>query len=116
MLKLDTSAYLFGWGVPTFDSYYTLQALVHTVGEGADGEFNYGRYSNPKVDALIDDIKVESNAQKRDDMIHEAFAIFAKEFGSLPLHNQVIPWAMQKNIKLTHRADNRPVMDWIVVE
>ena len=116
VLKLDTSAYLFGWGVPTFDSYYTLQALVHTVGEGADGEFNYGRYSNPKVDALIDDIKVESNAQKRDDMIHEAFAIFAKEFGSLPLHNQVIPWAMQKNIKLTHRADNRPVMDWIVVE
>jgi peptide/nickel transport system substrate-binding protein len=25
----------------------------------------------------------------------------------IPLHNQVIPWAMKKNVELTHRADNR---------
>ena len=49
-------------------------------------------------------------------MIHQALAIFAQEFGSLPLHDQVIPWAMQKNINLIHRADNRPVMDWVTVD
>src|SRR5690606_6428376 len=53
----DTSAYLFGWGVPTFDALYTLQSLIRSKGEGADGSFNYGNYSNPEVDAHIDNDK-----------------------------------------------------------
>lgn len=112
----DTSAYLFGWGVPTFDAFYSLEALIHSKGTGAYGAFNYGNYANPKVDQLIDVIKTETDLNKRNDMIHEALGIFAKDFGSLPLHDQVIPWAMKKNVKAIHRADNRPVVDWIVIE
>ena len=113
---LDTSAYLFGWGVPTFDAFYTLEALIHSKGEGANGSFNYGNYANPKVDQLIDAIKNETDEKKRDDMIHEAFALFSKDFGSLPLYDQVIPWAMKKNVNAVHRATNRPVIEWIVID
>jgi peptide/nickel transport system substrate-binding protein len=31
----------------------------------------------------------------------------------LPLHNQIIPWAMKKNINVVHRADNR--LDWRLI-
>ena len=32
----------------------------------------------------------------------------------IPLHNQIIPWAMKKNIDVVHRADNR--IDWRLVK
>lgn len=112
----DTSIYLFGWGVPTFDAYYTLQAILHSKGEGANGAFNYGGYANPKVDQLIDAIKVETDDKKRTAMIHEALALYAKDFGALPLHDQIIPWAMKKNVNILHRADNRPVIEWVKID
>ena len=116
LAKFDTSAYLLGWGAPTFDAYNSLEALIHSRSDGAVGDINYGFYQNAEVDRLIDAIKIETDLEKRDEMIHQALAIFAQEFGSLPLHDQVIPWAMQKNINLIHRADNRPVMDWVTVD
>jgi peptide/nickel transport system substrate-binding protein len=112
----DTSAYLFGWGVPTFDAFYSLEALIRSKGEGANGSFNYGKYSNPQVDKLIDAVKVETDDAKRTAMIHQALELFAKDFGALPLHDQVIPWAMKKNVTALHRADNRPVVEWITID
>ena len=112
----DFSVYLFGWGVPTFDAYYTLESLIRSKAEGAAGAFNYGGYSNPKVDALIDAVKTEVDDAKRTAMIREAFTIHAKEFGTIPLHDQVIPWAMKKNIEITHQPNNRPVVERITIK
>ena len=112
----DTSAYMFGWGVPTFDALYTLQSLVHSKGEGADGSFNFGGYSNPEADALIDQIKVETDEAKRTEAIHQVLKIHAEEFGHLPIHDQVIPWAMGKNVNAIHRADNRLTAQWVTIE
>src|SRR5690625_6684337 len=75
----DTSSYLFGWGVPTFDALYTLQSLIHSPGEGADGSFNFGGYSNPEVDELIQQIKVEIDEDKRNEAIAEVLRIHADE-------------------------------------
>ncbi|OFV49285.1 ABC transporter substrate-binding protein [Oligella sp. HMSC09E12] len=111
----DTSAYLFGWGVPTFDALYTLQSLFHSKGEGADGSFNFGNYENAEVDKLIDLIKVETDETKRNDAIHQVLKIHAEEFGHLPIHDQVIPWAMAKNVDVIHRADNRLTAEWVVI-
>ncbi|SAI68148.1 binding-protein-dependent transport protein [Bordetella ansorpii] len=112
----DTSVFLFGWGVPTFDAMYTLQNLIRTKGEGADGMYNLGDYSNKEVDAIIDRVKTETDTAKRDADIHKALEIHAKEFGHIPLHDQVIPWAMRKNVSVVHRADNRLVADWVKVD
>ena len=32
----------------------------------------------------------------------------------MPLHNQIIPWAMKKNVDVVHRADNR--LDWRLIK
>lgn len=112
----DTSAYLLGWGVPTFDALYTLQSLIHSPGEGADGAFNLSGYANPDVDALIDQIKTELDPAVRDEAIHKALTLHANDFGHIPLHNQIIPWAMRKNVHAVHRADNRLSAEWVVID
>ncbi len=112
----DTSAYLFGWGVPTYDAMYTLQSLIRTKGEGADGSYNLGNYYNPELDKLIDGIKNEIDTTKRDAAIHQVLKTHAAEFGHIPLHDQVIPWAMRKNVNVVHRADNRLRAAWVKID
>ena len=53
----DTSIYLLGWGVSTYDAQYTLQSLVRTRTSGADGNFNFSRISDAKLDSLIDALR-----------------------------------------------------------
>ena len=51
-------------------------------------------YKNPKVDELIDKLKTELSEKKRAELAHEASKIHLADVGHLPLHYQVIPWAM----------------------
>jgi peptide/nickel transport system substrate-binding protein len=114
--KFDTSMYLLGWGVPTFDALYSLQSLARTVGPGGDGNFNLGRYSNPQMDARVERIKTETDRAVRDRIIGEALAIHNQDVAHVPLHHQVIPWAMKANVDVVHRADNRVTMNWVTVK
>ena len=113
--KFDTSLYMLGWGVPTFDSLYALQSLLHTVGQGGDGNFNLGKYSNAKVDATIDALKTETDLKKRAALTREALSIHKADVGHIPLHHQVIPWAMRSNVSVVHRADNRLTVKWVKI-
>jgi peptide/nickel transport system substrate-binding protein len=38
------------------------------------------------------------------------------DVGHVPLHQQVIPWAMRANVSAFHRADNRLDIRWVRVE
>jgi len=106
--KHDTSAYLLGWGVATYDALYTLQSLVRTKTTGADGNFNLGRINDTKLDAIIDASKSEVDVAKRDTMLKEALKITRDNAYYLPIHHQVRPWAMKSNVTTSHRSDDRP--------
>ena len=108
LLKMDTSAYLLGWGVATFDSLFSLQALARSKTTGADGSFSQGRVSDPKLDALIDAMKTEMDAKKRDSLIREALLVVRDQHYYVPLHHQLRPWAMKKNVSTLHRANDFP--------
>ena len=112
----DPNAYLYGWGVATFDALYTLSALIHSRGEGGDGANNGGRIADKTLDARIDAAKLESDPAKRDAALHEALAITKDQFYTLPLHHQVYPWAMRKGIETVYRADARPNPAWTTVK
>ena len=111
--KYDTSAYLLGWGVPTFDALYSLQSLAMTVGKEGDGNFNLGRVSNPEFDKLVTAMKSEVDVKKRNEIIARALMLHNQQVMHIPLHNQVIPWAMRKNVTVVHRADNRLEASWV---
>jgi peptide/nickel transport system substrate-binding protein len=112
--RYEASIYMLGWGVPTFDALYSLQSLVRTVGQGGDGNYNVGRYSNPKMDQIIDRAKTETDTLIRNRLLTEALELSNTDVSHIPLHNQVIPWAMKKNIDVVHRADNR--LDWRLIK
>ena len=114
--KRDTSFYMLGWAIATFDALDALINLVHTPGEGGDGAYNEGAYSNPEMDALIDKAKTEGNPDARLKVLHDALQMHTNEVAHLMLHQQIIPWVMRKNIRVTHSADNRLRMWWVHVD
>ena len=108
ILKFDTSAYMLGWGVATFDGLYTLQSLVRTKTTGADGSFNLGRVSDPKLDAIIDALKITTDTKKRDALLKEGLEITRDQYYYVPLHHQLRPWAMKKSVTIAYSPDDRP--------
>jgi len=114
--KRDTSFYMLGWAVATFDALDALINLAHSPGEGGDGAYNDGAYSNPKMDALIDKIKAEANTEMRLKLIHEAIMLHTTDVAHIMLHQQLIPWAMRKNVTAHHSPDNRLRMWWVRVD
>jgi peptide/nickel transport system substrate-binding protein len=90
----DTSFYMLGWTPGTYDAHNALQNLMTMDGEG-QGTWNSGRYSNPKVEELTDQIAVEIDEEKRNELIREAFQIHKDDVGHLPLHQQALAWGIR---------------------
>jgi len=104
----DTSFYLLGWTPGSFDSWNILENLIQCRDEaGAGGAFNLGGYCNKEVDALKDQILVENDPEKRDDLIAQAYKIVHDEAGYIPLHQQGLAWGVADGVELAQRADNQ---------
>ena len=112
VMNAEVNAYLFGWGVATFDSLYSLDALMATKDGKGIGTYNAGRFSDAKLDGMINQIKVEMDTAKRDALINDALKLVKDEYYYLPVHHQIRPWAMRKGVTTQHRADDRPMPTW----
>ena len=114
--KHDTSMYMLGWGGAITDAQTTLDPVLHSKDGKGKGDYNYGRYTNAKLDELTDQAAIETNLEKRKAIVTEALLSHKNEFNNLPLHRQVIPWATQSGVKVVHRADNWVEASWVNVE
>jgi len=81
-----------------------------------DGDYNLGRYSNPKVDEAVDKLKTEIDGKKRAELARTITKLHMDDVGHIPLHFQVIPWAMRSNVSVIHRADNRLTVQWVKIQ
>ncbi|MCK6419871.1 MAG: ABC transporter substrate-binding protein [Aquabacterium sp.] len=106
--NFDASAYMLGWGVATYDAQYMIQSLVRTKTTGADGNFNFNKISDARIDQLTDAMKSETDIAKRNAMIREALLRIRDEHLLLQLHHQMRPWAMKAGVTTVHRSDDRP--------
>ncbi len=106
--NFDSSMYLLGWGVATYDAQYSLQSLVRTRTSGADGNFNFSRVSDAAVDKAVDAMKTETDVAKRNAMIRDALTRTRDELLLIPIHHQMRPWAMKAGVSTVHRSDDRP--------
>lgn len=117
VLRYDSSVGMVGWGASTQDALFPLQSLVETVDvKKGNGLSNIGRVSDPELDALIEKIKEEENFDKRNELIEQALLRVNKNIYVLPLHTQVINWALKINIDAPLRADDRLELDKVVVK
>jgi peptide/nickel transport system substrate-binding protein len=114
--KRDTSAYMLGWGGAITDAQTTLTPVLHSPDAKGAGDFNWGNVVNKKLDALIDAARVEADPAKRKQQIAGALAEHNAQIHHVPLHRQVIPWAMRENVRAVHRADNWVETQWVYVD
>lgn len=106
--KYDTSFYLLGWTPGSLDSWNVIHNITGCRNEDGTegGPFNLGGYCSEEVQALADEILVETDIAKRNEMIAEAFRITNDEVSHIPLHQQAIAWGLADNIDVPLRADN----------
>jgi peptide/nickel transport system substrate-binding protein len=92
----NTSFYMLGWTPGSYDAHNMLQNITTMDGE-AQGTYNSGRYSNPRVEELTDLIAVEIDEAKRNELIREAFKIHKDDVGHIPLHQQALAWGVRND-------------------
>ncbi len=99
--------YLLGWGVPTMDSHYVFHYLLETRSERG-GSWNHTGYSNPDADTLIDAMTREVDAEKRAEMVSQVWSMVQDDIVYLPIHHQMLNWAMKDNIDFPVQSENYP--------
>lgn len=108
--------YLLGWSPGTFDHEHPVRFLVTTPNsEKKLGSWNFGAFSNARVDELLPMIQSEIDDTKRQAMIDETVAIYQGEHAYVPLYVQPLVWGTQDNIELTQRPDNFFILRWVTV-
>lgn len=110
-----TDFYMLGWTPNTYDAHNSLFNLAGTR-NGTRGVFNDGGWSNPQFDKLLDDIAVETNPARRQDMINQASKIIHDQAAFIPLHQQTIVWAAKKTISLVQPADDTFPLRFVTVK
>jgi peptide/nickel transport system substrate-binding protein len=114
LVERKTDFFLFGWGVPTFDSAYNFNDLIHSR-TGRYGAYNPTFYSDPAVDAKIESLGAETDVAKRDATIAELWKKVKDDVLYLPLHNQVVAWAARDKLSFELPADNQPKLGNFVI-
>jgi peptide/nickel transport system substrate-binding protein len=115
MEKWDTSMYLLGWGGAATDAETTLTPLMRNPGAKGEGLYNYGRSRNDRFDQLAAQSTVEADPVKREALIKAALREWREQVHTIPLHRQVIPWAVRSNVTVVHRADNWLEVPWVQI-
>ena len=100
----EFSALLGGFGTATGETMSQHWMLVHTTDkEKALGHANYGRYSNVRADAMLDEAIVTVDDAKREEMLKEIGEIYMRDLALIPLHWQVNVWAMRDGLEMEPR-------------
>ena len=103
----DSSFNLIGYASNDGDGSSFLEANVHTFDQSKGfGRFNGGRYSNPKVDTLIEQAAGVLDPAKRLSILQEAMQIaLVEDMNIIPLHYQVDIYTYAKKVDFEPRAD-----------
>ncbi len=104
--KREFGFWLAGWGADTGEMSSPLKALVSTPNRDKGmGTTNPGGYSNPKMDALVEQALGTVNDEKRGALLAEASRVVMADYGALPLHFEMTTWAFRKDLSYLPRAD-----------
>ncbi|MFP7673477.1 ABC transporter substrate-binding protein [Marivita sp. S0852] len=112
---LKSDFYMLGWGVPSYDSEYIFNFLYHTKGD-LFGTWNGTRYSNDRIDELTKAIASEVDQAKRDEMIAEMWQIVKDDVVYLPIHHQVLNWAMDSKVGAAMDSDDQVKVKYFTLD
>jgi peptide/nickel transport system substrate-binding protein len=106
--RLEFSFMLVGWAADTAEASSPLKSLLATYDRDKGmGTTNRGRYSNPRMDAVLVHALATVDDSKREKLLQEATELAIGDLGIVPLHHQVNIWAARKGIAYVPRTDER---------
>ena len=112
----DFALHLYGWGGAPTDPALVLGPVLHSFDGKGKGDFNSGKFRDAELDALIDAAAVEMDPAKRAALMEQALQRARSNVYTIPLHRQVIPWAVRKGVTVFHRPDNYIEMTWVKID
>jgi peptide/nickel transport system substrate-binding protein len=102
--NLEFPLALLGWG--SFSGDLALRSLVATFDpEKGTGAWNWGRYSNARLDRLVTQALATVDDRKREALAREAMALAMADRPVILLHHQVATWAMRRELRYAARTD-----------
>jgi peptide/nickel transport system substrate-binding protein len=115
LTQSDTSFAEFGWS-PGTDPWAMFYALFRTRDGTGAGTFNGGRYSNPKLDRLIDAFRIEPDLARRRLLVADALRILHADVPYIPLYRRTLTWAMRAHVNAVQWPNDVIELRWVRVE
>ncbi len=104
-----TDFYMLGWGVPTYDSEYIFNFLVH--GRESDiGTWNGTGFDSDDLDAKIKSLASNTDLDARNQDIAEIWRVVQDEQLYIPIHHQVLNWGMAENLGIEVDPEDQPMV------
>ncbi|MEO0342677.1 MAG: ABC transporter substrate-binding protein [Pseudomonadota bacterium] len=109
--------YLLGWSPGTFDHEHPVRFLVTTPNpEKKLGSWNFGGFSNARVDELLPLIQSEIDPAMRQAMIDEVTSIYQSQHAYVPMYVQPLVWGVRNKVDLVQRPDNFFILRWVQIQ
>ena len=105
----------FGFTGTTEDAWQGLNGLIHTWDRDGGGTFNGGRYSNPRLDSLIDAVRTECDPAQRRIITERALKMASDDVAYVPLYRRTLSWVMQKKVHVVMLPDDTLPVRWVNV-
>lgn len=109
-----TDFYMLGWGVPTYDSEYIFNFLVH--GRESDiGTWNGTGFDNDEIDAKIASLSSNTDLAARNADIAAIWRVVQDEALYIPVHHQVLNWGMAEGVGIDVDAEDQPKVKYFTM-
>ncbi|MBY6116801.1 ABC transporter substrate-binding protein [Mameliella alba] len=109
-----TDFYMLGWGVPTYDSEYIFNFLVH--GRESDiGTWNGTGYDNDEIDAKIKSLASNTDLDARNADIAAIWRVVQDEQLYIPIHHQVLNWGMAEKFGIEVDPEDQPKVKYFTI-
>ncbi len=115
--KNEFAVSMLAWGNGTGEASYALVNVLATVDPKKGlGASNWGYYSNPKVDAALDQATAEFDEAKREEILRKSAVIVMDDAAVFPLYHYKNIWAAKKGLKVAPMTSDRTVAQMVSKE
>ena len=115
LTQATSSFFEFGW-TPGTDPWVMLNNVIRSWDGVTSGAFNGGRYSNPKLDALIDAIRVEPDIARRRVLTGDVLRFLNSELPLVPLYRRKLTWVMRPAIDVVQWPSDVLELRWVRIK
>jgi len=106
--KNEFAVSMLAWGNGTGEASYALVNILATVdAKKGLGASNWGHYSNPKVDAALEQSTSEFDVPKREAILRDSVKLVSDDVAIFPLFHYKNIWATKKGLKVTPMTSDR---------